>query len=292
MSRKANKLVFVSGFALMVSCTAAPKAFDSSNAAGTNAPVVEAPTRTVDAAPAVDNRGPEQLLCEEGPKVTAAAKKADFSEQFKLICDGSKTTALFKETMAKAFAGTGEPAVNLLKSKTNPNFDTEMTMIYAIKAPLKSPSEFADLKPHDILAAGIKESGSEIFVTVESRKPFPGKGSLEQVVLNYDLRLANKASLFDKRRMEFNSYLLNETNRDIVVSTEHLLDVDKNEFYHKAQGLTIGIKGEDGQSYFVFITDIIIKNRIDTDRMKATLSNLNIGTARMLGEFLVSKASN
>jgi hypothetical protein len=289
MSRRANTLAIVSGFALMA-CTAAPKAFDTNRSAGT---ADQVPTRTVDTGVAVvDNRGPEQLLCEEGPRVASAAKKADFSAQFKLICDGSKFTPLFKETMAKAFAGSGEPEVNLLKSESDANFVTELSAIYAIKAPLKSPSEFADLKPHDILADGVKESGSEIFVKVESRKPFPGKGSLEQVVLNYDLRVANKASLFDKRRMEFNSYLLNETNRDIVLSTEHLLDADKNEFYHRAQGLTIGIKGEDGQSYFVFVTDIVLKNRIDTERMKATLNNLNIGTARMLGEYLVSKASN
>jgi len=100
------------------------------------------------------------------------------------------------------------------------------------------------------------------------------------------------ASIHDIRRTEFNTYLLVEGSRDIAVSSEHLLDVEANEYYHKAQGLTIGIKAEGGQSYMVFVTNLVIKNRIEPERMKVTMTNLNTAVAKMLSQHLISKSGN
>lgn len=290
MSRHAIPYILVSSLVVLGACTPKGGKFDGakveSGNAGAAGQVIAGPVIETK----IDNRGAEQVLCEETPKVLGNAKKADFSSEIKLICEGSETSQAFKRAITNAYTGTGTPQVEVLKLSSNENFVTEMSLIFAIKAPLENPSLFADLKPHDIFAAGIKEAGSELFIKVESRQSFPGKASVEQIVLNYDLKLAQGASIFDTRRTEFNTYLLVENNRDIAVSSEHLLDADTNEYYHKAQGLTIGIKADAGQSYMVFVSNLVIKNRIEPERMKVTLTNLNIGVAKMLEQYLISKA--
>ncbi|MCX6127977.1 MAG: hypothetical protein NTX25_02800 [Proteobacteria bacterium] len=238
---------------------------------------------------AIDNRPIEDVLCQEGPKLIAAAKKADFSPQFQVICDGSTTSSLFKDAILSAYQGSGEPLLKIVKSTNGADFVTQLAWIYAIKVPLANPSMFADYKPHDIFSAGVRSENSELFINVESRAAFPGKASVEQVVLNYDLKLANGASIFDKRRSEFNTYLLVEGNRDIVLSTEHLLEAETNEYYHSAQGFIVGMKADDNHSYLIFVSDITIKNRIDPARMKRTLISLNIAVAKMLQGFVMSK---
>jgi hypothetical protein len=276
---------------ILGACTPKGNKFDGSKvdsqtgAAGVQ--VIEGPVISTQ----IDSRGAEQVLCEETPRVLQNAKKADFSSELSLVCEGKETSQAFKRAITNAYDGTGTPQVETIKAVTNPeNFVTELSLIFAIKAPLENPSLFADLKPHDIFAAGIKEAGSELYIKVDSRQSFPGKASVEQIVLSYDLKLANGASIHDTRRTEFNTYLLVENNRDIAVSSEHLLDAETNEYYHKAQGLTIGIKADGGQSYMVFVSNLVIKNRIDPERMKVTLNNLNIAVAKMLEQYLISKS--
>ncbi|MDQ3235299.1 MAG: hypothetical protein M3Q07_26105 [Pseudobdellovibrionaceae bacterium] len=290
MSSKLGRFLWSSSLIISAACTPKGGKFEGP-AIDSKPAVATAPDTAPVIAVSIDDRNIEQVLCEEGPKVAAAAKKADFSEEFKLICNGSATTPAFKEAITQAYVGTGTPLVKVLKLSTADNFVTELALMFAIKAPLENPSLFADLKPHDIFAAGIKDSNSELVIKVESRQSFPGKASVEQIVLNYDLKLANGASIHDTRRTEFNTYLLIENNRDIAVSTEHILDAEANEFYHKAQGLTVGIKAENGQSYMVFVTNLVIKNRIDPARLNVTLTALNGSVAKMLQQYLVSKAA-
>lgn len=289
MSRKTIPTIFVSSLIVLGACTPKDSKFDGAKVEGNTGAAAQRIEGAV-IATTIDNRGAEQVLCEEGPKVLGNAKKADFSAEFKLICEGSDTSQAFKRAITNAYTGTGTPQVEVLKLETNDNFVSDLNLIFAIKAPLENPSLFADLKPHDIFAEGIKEAASELYIKVESRQSFPGRASVEQIVLNYDLKLANGASIYDTRRTEFNTYLLIENNRDIAVSSEHLLDAETNEYYHKAQGLTIGIKADAGQSYMVFVTSLVIKNRIDPERMKVTLTNLNIAVAKMLEQYLISKS--
>jgi hypothetical protein len=283
--------MIVSSLLVLGACTPKEGKFDGSKVdsatASPGAQVIEGPV--IDTK--IDNRGAEQVLCEEAPRVLKNAKKADFSGDLALVCEGSDTSQGFKRAITNAYDGTGTPKVEILKFETNPeNFVTEISLIFAIKAPLENPSLFADVKPHDIFASGIKEAGSELYIKVDSRQTFPGKASVEQIQLSYDLKLANGASIHDKRRTEFNTYLLVENNRDIALSSEHLLDAETNEYYHKAQGLTIGVKADAGHSYMVFVSNMVIKNRIDPERMKVTLTNLNFAVAKMLEEYLISKS--
>jgi hypothetical protein len=282
--------MIVGSLLVLGACTPKGGKFDGSKVDSTSggaAKVIEGPVIETK----IDNRGAEQVLCEETPRVLKNAKKADFSSELALVCEGSDTSQGFKRAITNAYTGTGTPQVEILKFETNPeNFVTEISLIFAIKAPLENPSLFADLKPHDVFASGVKEAGSELMIKVDSRQTFPGKASVEQIQLSYDLKLASGASIYDTRRTEFNTYLLVENNRDIAVSSEHLLDAETNEYYHKAQGLTIGIKADAGNSYMVFVSNMVIKNRIDPERMKVTLTNLNIAVAKMLEEYLISKS--
>jgi hypothetical protein len=289
MSSKAGKFIIAGSLVVLGACAPqksskfdgankeAEKPTESSNAVvDINSPDPIIPTK-------IDNRSIEQVLCEEGPKVVGAAKKADFSQEFKLICNGSATTPIFKEAIAQAYTGTGVPAVKILNVQSDEIYVTDLTLVYAIKVPLENPTIFAGLKPHNIFAAGIINENSKLFIDVESRQEFPGgRGNVEQIVLKYDLKLATGASIYDKRRTEFNTYLLVENNRDIALSTEHLLDAATNDYYHKAQGFTIGIKAENGQSYLVFVTNLVVKNRIEPARIVTTLGKLNTAVAKML----------
>jgi hypothetical protein len=291
MTRRTIQTVIAGSLFILGACTPKGSKFDgskvNSQAGAEGVQVIEGPVISTQ----IDNRGAEQVLCEETPRVLKNAKKADFSAELALVCEGSDTSQAFKRAISNAYSGSGAPQVEVIKLETNKdNFVTELSLIFAIKAPLENPSLFADLKPHDIFATGIKEAGSELYIKVDSRQTFPGKASVEQIVLSYDLKLANGASIYDTRRTEFNTYLLVENNRDIAVSSEHLLDAETNEYYHKAQGLTIGVKADAGQSYMVFVSNLVIKNRIDPERMKVTLTNLNIAVAKMLEQYLISKS--
>ncbi|MCX6131034.1 MAG: hypothetical protein NTX25_18490, partial [Proteobacteria bacterium] len=94
--------------------------------------------------------------------------------------------------------------------------------------------------------------------------------------------------LFDKRRTDFNTYLLSEKSTDVVISTEELLDADKNHTYHSYRGLLLGLKAEPGFTYLVFINDFTIKNRIDPVRLQRTLMALSQGMQKKMYSFFVA----
>jgi hypothetical protein len=214
----------------------------------------------------------------------AELNKNDFSAQWKLLCSSGKPSALFDELIKSSYQGTGEPSVKVVQKTVGELYVTDITIAYAMKVPLENPTLFADLKPHDAFAAGIKEGNSSLALAVASRKPFPGKRSVEQVILDYNLTNADGAGIYDKRRTEFNTYPLIENNRDITVSAEALLDAETNDSYHLAQGLLIGLRAGDGNSYLIFMNQLVVKNRIDPDRMERTLLQLNKGAVKNLAK--------
>lgn len=229
-----------------------------------------------------DNRTITQVLCQEGPKVIAKSSKGDFAKEFGLICNDGNTNEAFKTLLASAYDGTGEPKVTTINNSSDDNYVTNLVLGYSLKLPVADPSLFAGYKAHDIFAAGVKAGNSEMKILVESRQAFPGKASVEQVVLNYNLMNAEGAGIFDTRQTEFNTYLLLENTRDVVVSTEVLLDEATNEQYHVANGMNIGIKDSKGSTYMVFLINLVIKNRIDPARMQKTMTVLNTQVAKMI----------
>ncbi len=236
----------------------------------------------------IDNRTITQVLCEEGPKVVGKNSKGNFDKEFALVCANGTTNETFKKLLLSAFSGTGEPAITTVANTSDDNYVTNLVLAYSVKMPIADPSLFADYKAHDIFAPGVKAGNSELKIAVESRQSFPGKASVEQVILNYNLLNAEGAGILDKRRTEFNTYLLLENTRDVVVSTEVLLDEATNEQYHQANGMNIGIKDNSGQTYMIFIINLVIKNRIDPARMQKTMLTLNGQVAKMIQAHVVA----
>lgn len=226
--------------------------------------------------PAKDNRSHTEILCEEGLKVANAPKKDDFTNIFKVICKDGEVTEVFKKSITDAYAGQGEPVVNLVSSSTDALYLTKLMFIYTIEAPLNAPAEFSELKIFENLQAeGVFDATSRLAMKVESRKAFPGKASVEEVILEQRIQLAAGAALYDVRRTELNNYLLVEHTRDINITTEHLLDADTNQHYHIARGLLVGLKGAvPGTTNLVYVTELEIKNRIDPARLQNTVLNL------------------
>lgn len=238
----------------------------------------------------IDGRDIEEVLCQEGPRMIGLVSEVSFSEQFSLICDADTTNEFFKGLIRDVYLGEGTPKITVARSSTDSNYVTNFAYGYAIRVPLENPSMFADLEAHAIFAEGIAKENSELVIQVASRQPFPGRRSIEKVVLDYDLNNARGAAIHDIRKTEFNTYLLIEGNRDITVSTENLIDIN-NEYYHLANGLTIGIKAENNQSYLVFVTELVIKNRIDPERLAKTLLTLNEQVATMLHTYITEKSN-
>lgn len=223
-----------------------------------------------------ESRSYTEILCEEGLKVANAPKKDDFTKAFSAICENGNVTEHFKNAVANAYNGSNEPTVELISSSTNELFLTKLLFIYAIEVPLNGPSEFHDRKIYDKLQGeGVADESSRLAMKVESRKGFPGKASVEEVVLEQRIELAAGAALYDVRRTEMNNYLLVENMRDINLTTEHLLDAEKNEHYHIARGLLVGMKGSAaGTTNLVYVTELEVKNRIDPARLQKTVLNL------------------
>lgn len=239
----------------------------------------------------VGDRPIETVLCQDGYKLLKLIEKTSMNEDFGLACAADRTTTLFQELITKAYTGSGEPNVKLVQFKIGDLFVTRMIVAYAMKVPLTDPSLFYSLKAHDVLASGIQEKNSEVVGIVESRRNFPGRRSVEEILLNYSLNKSEGGGLFDKRRTEFNTYLLNETSTDVVLATEELMDAETNKTYHDYKGLLLGLKAEPGYTYLVFINDFTIKNRIDPLRLQRTLIALSQGMQKKMYTFFTSKGA-
>jgi len=243
-----------------------------------------APSADLSIPTTIGDRKAVDVLCTDGPKTLADLNKNDFSKQWSLLCSNGRPSPLFAELIQNAYKGSGEPNVKVIDKKVGELYVTDINIAYAMRVPLENPTLFADLKPHDAFASGINEGNSSLSLKVASRKPFPGKRSVEQVILEYDLTNADGAGIYDKRRTEFNTYPLIEDNRDITVSAENLLDAETNDSYHLAQGLLIGIRAGDDNSYLIFVNQLVVKNPIDPDRMERTLLTLNKGAVKNLAK--------
>lgn len=290
-----NIVATISTTLIIISCNSSSSDFDGSTEQGVNTPAGAdgGSSNTTAGEPSVltkvNGQPVEDVLCQLGPKILALVDKGDFTDQFALICDNNTTTnEAFKDMIRTAYDGTGDPKIHLLKNTTGDLYVTDIAFGYALKIPLINPSLFADYQAHDIFAEGIVTDTSKLIIDVESRETFPGRKSLESVVLNYDLKVAKGASIFDKRKTEFNTYLLVEENRDVVVSTEYLLDAETNPNYHIANGLTIGLTAGSGETYMVFVTNLVVKNRIDPKRVEEALLDLAGQIPDMLYQHIIN----
>lgn len=243
-----------------------------------------------------DTRSAEAILCENGPRIVAEAKKADFSEELKVICDGSKMTPALREALENTYRGSGDPYIKILSKNSSDFFLTELYLIFGFRTKVPNPTHLTQLKLHDQLAS-IKSVNSKtskrsaLGIKVTERNLFPvGSISVESLKLNYNLSLASNSSIYDVRDTEINNYGLSDTRKEVALGTEHLIDPESNEYYHDAKNLTVSISMEPGTTDVVFLNHLIIKNRIDPIRLEQTLVDLNQVVSKTLYDFVESTA--
>ena len=209
------------------------------------------------------------LLCKNGLKTVENAGKANFRSIFQVVCakDGNPTK-VFGELFEKSFDGTGTGNVSIVTFKTSDIFVTKFIYAHGVKARLPSPAKFAGLPIYEEIGKGIKTKNSLFYVKKTSEKTFPGKGSLRQIILDYDMPYAEGAALYDRRTTESNLYLLDESSQGINITVESLLNPESNPYYHSSNGLVVGIQGEPGETYLLYVTELVIKNRFDPGRLR------------------------
>lgn len=214
------------------------------------------------------------LLCENGPIAVDNAGKTNLENIFKVACNGKSPTKTMAQLFSGAYDGSGEPVVKTVKYSVNDNFVTHFTYGFAIKSRLKSPAGFSGLPIYDELGKGLISRDSIVFTKKIGEKAFPGKGSVREINLVYDLPFGEAAGLYDHRETQMNTYLLVEGTQDINITVEHLLNPEMNNFYHISNGIIIGVKGEPGETYLVYIIELILKNRFDPGRVQRTIIEL------------------
>ena len=229
------------------------------------------------------------FMCTRAEQILSRSEGNDFSYLLAKICEpeAGGFSASMRRFLANAYDGRNQPKVTVIEQESNAMYVTRVMIGYAFTAPLDSPSKFYALKTHDLLAAGIENNNNRVLGRVEAREQFPGKGSVERVTINYQLELSEGGALFDQRKTVFNTFLLTEASNDITFSTEELLDPEQNEYYHSYTGISFAYKTIDGQTMLMFLTELIIKNRIDPGRLVRTLVSLNDGMQVKFRDFFV-----
>lgn len=246
----------------------------------------------------VENRTTREIFCQEGPRVTKATGD-DFSRLFASVCEGTKTNAMFDMIADTAYDGSGEPQIHVINSMTDELYVTNLAFIYAVKLPNIAPDRVTDLNLFGLFSQQPPDDKadpclynitvcdpernimkSQMVMTVGERKKFPGAGSIEEINLEYRLRLADGAALYDVRKSRVQNYLPSEATRDITLSAEYLLDAENNPHYHAARQMVLGIKSENNSTTLIYLTEMITKNRIDPPRLERTLISFSKTLAR------------
>lgn len=259
--------------------------------AGTSTAVPGAATATASAepeptpTPTPDLRTFAELICQEGPRVSNAPKKEDFTGLFNVICTGGTTNDTFKSSLSTAFAGAGEPAITVIENKTGDLFVTRLVFLYTVRVPLVNPSAVQDINLYAKLAqAAVTYETSKLGLGIDGRKTFPGRGSLEEVGIHYDMTIASGAGTSDHRHTAINTYLLRENLRDVMVASEYMLEPEKNDFYHTMRGIQVMIKAPEGEvgTDLVYVNELVIKNRIDPNRVSKTVLDLSKAIEKLI----------
>lgn len=211
------------------------------------------------------------LLCERGPAIVQRAQKANLDNIFNIICVEDTPTKVLGDIFANAYGGALAPQVQTIVYSMNDLFVTKLTYAFAIKTGLSSPAAFSGLPVFDELAKGLRTQNSLVYTRKVGEREFPGRGSVREVILEYDLPYGEGAALYDKRQTESNTYLLVEGTQDINMTVEHLLNPEENQFYNTSNGIVVGVKGEQGETYFVYVIELVLINRFDPGRVQRTV---------------------
>jgi hypothetical protein len=214
-----------------------------------------------------------RLLCEKGPEAIAKGGKANLNNVFKYVCNQKSPTKIIGQLFSSAYDGANTPSVKTIYFDVNDYFVTRFVYGYAVKSKLSSPAKFSGLPVYEELGKGVISGDSLVYIKKTAERSFPGRGVVTEINLSYDLPYASGSGLYDKRDTQMNTYLLNEATQDINITVEHLLNED-NKIYQASNSLIVGVKGEPGETYLVYVVELILTNRFDPSRVKRTLIDL------------------
>ncbi len=212
------------------------------------------------------------ILCEKAPKAIAQGEKANLDTILKFACKANAPTKLLGQVFSSAYDGSKEPTVKTIFYDVSKHYVTRFVYSFAIRSKLKSPAVFAGLPIYEELGKGLIAGDSIVYTKKTGDRSFPGKGTVREINLEYDLPYAEGAGLYDKRQTQMNTYLLDEATQDINITVEHLLNPETNKIYHTTNSLIIGVKGGQNETFLLYLVELNMINRFDPGRIKRTLS--------------------
>ena len=236
----------------------------------------------------VNGRSTDEIICQEGRYITVNANNQDFSDLFNAVCEKGTTNEFFAKLLEKAYKGVGEPEIVSLKTEIDDRNVITLVNASAVYLSGKTPMDLSKIDVHKIFADGIASGNSFINIDVEGIETFPGNKSVKETIVSYDLTNANGAGIFDRRKTAINAYALLEGYEDATITTEHLLESENNHYYAITNGLTINYKSSNGGMYLVMISELIMTNRFDPNRMIKTTEDINKGSNKIIYERLGS----
>lgn len=237
----------------------------------------------------VDDREGSQLLCDEVGAFLKSVETTDYSQQIANFCGPDGPTDKFLAAFNSAYDGSGTPQVETLEFTTNEMYVSRLKIFFAIKTSFDFPVSIFVLDPHDNVKAGYRTKDSHMEGRIDSREMWPRDNNAVQTIRStYDLKVAKGAGIFDKRQTEANIYLLSDTRKDVAVVTERLLFAEENPFWVDQRDILVAIAHE-GATYLFGVNDLIVKNRFDPKRFKATMDDINTEAVRQIHSFIESK---
>ncbi len=215
------------------------------------------------------------LVCGRSQSVLKNTDYDDFSDIFGVICDKDVPNKTFDAILKQAYTGSSEPQITTNRLKIGDLFVTDYIYSFAVKLPVNSPGDLAGFPIYEEVSKGLKTIDSQLMITKGKDTTFPGKGVVRSLEQHYSMPLAKGAGLYDTRTTLTNTYLLMEGSQDVNLSAEHLLNPDATEYYNATRQIVLGIKGEaPGFSYQVYITQLVVINRFDPERLVKASADL------------------
>ena len=74
----------------------------------------------------------EQILCQQGPRITELVKKGDFSDLFATVCTNGDPNEVYQQLMADKYNGTNEAKITVLKAESGDLLVTELILGFVI----------------------------------------------------------------------------------------------------------------------------------------------------------------
>lgn len=175
-----------------------------------------------------------------------------------LICENDRATDLFAKLIADSYRGEGQfDKFTYSKIEENEGDKSSFLVAFSHKIPKLSATNIRDSNLKTVLQNEINLDQYQRTVEKISETSEPGLNFLRQTFRYKTLIKAPQSTEFRNERVtEVNHYQVSVKREDLALSTEHLLDGDKNKDYEWARTITLVIGDpKEGGSFLVSIVD-------------------------------------